>query len=89
MYVAGSGPNLCNVVNFNINWSLENNRIWDIAFNTNDGNPDWWVNLLNKVTYTFNTSNPEISISGSGVSGLDGWGMCPIKLTIFFIILQC
>jgi len=43
MYVTGSGPNLCNVVNFNINWSLENNRIWDIAFNTNDGNPDWWV----------------------------------------------
>ena len=72
LHVIGNGPNLNNVTKFNINWDLPNNGLWQMSVNTNNGQPNWYVDLRTSATYSLNTANPEISISGSGFSGLDG-----------------
>ncbi|SHJ27430.1 PKD domain-containing protein [Aquimarina spongiae] len=74
MYVLGTGgPDLSNVTNFTINWSLENNGLWQLSINTNNGVPDWWVNLIaNSTNQTFNSAQPEITFSGTGITNFDG-----------------
>ena len=72
LHVIGNGPNLNNVTKFNINWDLPNNGLWQMSVNTNNGQPNWYVDLRTSATYSLNTANPEISFSGSGFSGLDG-----------------
>ncbi|GAA4272993.1 hypothetical protein GCM10022258_22870 [Aquimarina gracilis] len=73
IYVLGNGgPNLDNVTNFNINWDLANNGLYVFAINTNNGQPDWYVDLRSSLTYNFNTANPDATFSGTGITGLDG-----------------
>ena len=72
LHVIGNGPNLGNVTNVSFNWSLENNGLWEFSMRTNDGNPDWYVNLNTSLTHNFGSSNPAVTISGSGFTGLDG-----------------
>ncbi|MBQ4819027.1 glycoside hydrolase family 48 protein [Aquimarina sp. MMG016] len=73
IYVLGNGgPNLDNVTKFNINWDLANNGLYQFSMNTNNGTPDWYNDFLPKVTQNFNASQPEITITGSGFTGLDG-----------------
>ncbi|SNR17254.1 glycosyl hydrolase family 8 [Tenacibaculum jejuense] len=72
IFVLGNGPDLSNVTNFGINWGLANNGLWQLSMSTNNGSPSWWVNFLPKVTQNFNQSKPEITITGSGFTGLDG-----------------
>ncbi len=73
IFVLGNGgPNLDNVTNFTINWDLANNGLYQFSMNTNDGNPGYWNDFLPKVTQNFNTAQPEIAITGSGFTGLDG-----------------
>lgn len=72
-HVLGSGgPNMSNVSNFTINWDLNNNGLYQLSINTTNGNPSWWMDLKTYATYSLNTSNPELSFSGTGISGLDG-----------------
>ncbi|MFD2565328.1 cellulase family glycosylhydrolase [Aquimarina rubra] len=74
MYILGSGgPDLSNVTNFTINWDLQNNGLWQFSMNTNDGVPSWWNDLKNNVTsQNFNSSQPSITLSGTGFPNLDG-----------------
>ncbi|WP_378177115.1 cellulase family glycosylhydrolase [Aquimarina sp. SS2-1] len=74
MYVLGSeGPDLSNVTNFTINWDLQNNGLWQFSMNTNNGIPSWWNDLKNNVTsQNFNSSQPSITLSGTGFPNLDG-----------------
>ena len=72
MHVIGSTSTLSNVNKFTINWSLENNGLWDISYNTSNGSPNWYVSLMGKVTQTFASASPSMTISGSGISILDG-----------------
>ncbi len=74
IYVLGTGgPDLSNVTNFTINWSLENNGLWQLSMNTSNGAPGWWVDLTTSITsQSFNASQPEVTFSGSGFAGLDG-----------------
>ena len=73
IYVLGNGgPNLDNVTKFNINWDLANNGLYVFAINTNNGQPNWYVDLRSSLTYSFNTASPEASFSGTGITGLDG-----------------
>lgn len=72
-YVLGTGgPSLTNVTTFTINWDLPNNGLWQFSFNTNNGVPSWWVDLLPKITKNLNVASPSLKITGSGISGLDG-----------------
>ncbi len=73
IYVLGTGgPDLANVTKFNINWDLANNGLYVFAINTNNGQPDWYVDLKNNLSQSFNTSNPDVTFSETGIAGLDG-----------------
>ncbi|WP_282079992.1 expansin EXLX1 family cellulose-binding protein [Aquimarina algiphila] len=73
IYVIGNGgPNLDNATNFTINWDLANNGLYQFSLGTNNGIPDWYINLLPKITQNFNTTKPSITITDSGFTGLDG-----------------
>lgn len=73
VHVLGEGgPNLDNVTTFTINWSLANNGLYQFSFNTNNGIPNWYLDLRTVSSQTFNSSLPQITITGSGFDGLDG-----------------
>ncbi len=66
------GPNLSNVTSFNINWDLQNRGLYQIAMQTNNGQPNWYVDLSSKATHTFASASPGVKFTGSGFSGMDG-----------------
>jgi hypothetical protein len=71
-YVVGTGgPSLTNVTNFTINWDLPNNGLYQFSFNTNNGKPTWWLDLLPKISRSLNIASPSCKITGSGIAGLD------------------
>ncbi len=72
IHVIGNGPNLDNVTNFTINWDLQNQGLWQLSMNTNNGQPTWWQDLRNFSTNNFTQNQPSITFSGSGFPGLDG-----------------
>ena len=61
--------NLSSVNKFTINWDLNNNGLYQFSFNLNTA--PWYVNFSN-ASQNFNESSPEISLSGTGIDGLDG-----------------
>ncbi len=73
IYVLGTGgPDLSNVTDFTINWDLSNNGLYQFSMLTNNGVPSWWNDLLPRVSHTFGSAQPAVTISGSGFAGLDG-----------------
>jgi endoglucanase len=72
VYTIGQNPpNLSNVTNAVINWSLSNNGLWQLSFNTNNGVPTWWLDMRTSVQ-NFAQSQPAITFSGTGITNLDG-----------------
>ena len=65
-------PDMSQVNNVALNWDLPNNGLWDFGMNTSDGNPNWYVRLIDKIEHTFGDNNPGCTISGSGFDGFDG-----------------
>ena len=55
-----------------INWDAPNNGLWQFSLQTNDGNPSWWNDIRNKMTYSFNTPQPQFTIKNSGFPGFEG-----------------
>lgn len=72
IYVIGNGPDLSNVVSTTIGWDLQNNGLNQLSFNTDDGFPDWWIDLRNYSSHNFNRSQPDITFSNTGIPGFDG-----------------
>ncbi|WP_158655081.1 glycoside hydrolase family 9 protein [Flavivirga eckloniae] len=73
IHVLGTGgPNLGNVTTFTINWDLNNNGLYQFSINTNNGTPNWYVDLRSSLTYSYNTPQPDATFSGTGIPGLDG-----------------
>jgi endoglucanase len=73
MYVLGSGgPASSNFKKFQINWDLASNNLIQFAYSTKDGVPDYYVDLKGKFSQNFNASSPSITITNSGINGLDG-----------------
>ncbi|PPK84558.1 putative secreted protein (Por secretion system target) [Neolewinella xylanilytica] len=72
-YVLGSGgPNLGNLRNLTINWDAPNNGLYQFAINTDNGSPNWYVDLRSTMTWNFGTAQPDLTLTGSGFPGLDG-----------------
>jgi Glycosyl hydrolase family 48/Secretion system C-terminal sorting domain/Divergent InlB B-repeat domain len=72
VYTLGQGaPNLSNVTNAVINWSLPNNGLWQLSFNTNNGVPNWWIDMRNSLQ-NFAQPKPAITFNGTGIANLDG-----------------
>ncbi|UII27506.1 PKD domain-containing protein [Fulvivirga maritima] len=73
VHVLGTGgPNLSNVSNMGINWSLQHNSVWQFSMSTNNGSPSWWNDLRTVSTISFVTTSPSITFQNSGFAGLDG-----------------
>lgn len=73
IYVLGTGgPDLSNVTDFTINWNLQNNGLYQFSMLTNNGTPDWWNDFLGRVTQNFASTSPQVTITASGFTGLDG-----------------
>ncbi|WP_298543892.1 glycoside hydrolase family 48 protein [uncultured Aquimarina sp.] len=73
IFVLGTGgPDPSNIREFTINWNLENNGLYQFAINTNNGTPDWYIDLRGSLTHNFNAPQPEAVLSGTQVTGLDG-----------------
>ena len=71
-HIIGEGPSLDNVTRFSINWNLQNNACYQLSFNTNDGRPNWWIDLRRYANIQFGKTMPEISFSNTGIPGFDG-----------------
>ncbi len=73
IYVFGGGaPNLDNIASLSINWDLGNNGLYQFSMNTTNGIPNWYNDLSSGSTQNFNSAEPQITISGSDITGLDG-----------------
>lgn len=72
VFVLGNGPDLSSIVDFTMNWNLNNNGLYQFSINTNNGVPSWWNDLVPTITQNFNQPQPEITFSNSGFTGLDG-----------------
>ncbi|NME68660.1 glycosyl hydrolase family 8 [Flammeovirga aprica] len=71
-HVLGNGPDLSQVNNISVNWSKEGNQIWDFSMRTNNGVPNWYVDLKGSITHTLGSASPSITFTNSGINGLDG-----------------
>ncbi|NME69567.1 glycoside hydrolase family 48 protein [Flammeovirga aprica] len=73
IFVLGNGgPDLSNMRDFTINWDLANKGLYQFSFNSNNGQPNWYVDLLSKVAHTFDAAEPSVTVTASGIPGFDG-----------------
>jgi endoglucanase len=73
MYVLGTGgPSATNLKSLKINWNLGTNTLTQFAYNTDNGVPEFYVDLRSKITQNFSATKPAITITNSGYPGLDG-----------------
>ena len=66
------GPDVSTIRRFRINWNNSANRLYQFAVNTTNGIPSHYVNLMDGIDFNFNTANPEVTLTGTGLSGWDG-----------------
>jgi endoglucanase len=69
VYTLGTGaPDLSNVNNAVLNWSLANNGLWQLSFNLSKA--PYWIDMRNNVQ-NFKDARPAITFNGTGISNLD------------------
>jgi hypothetical protein len=67
----GTGaPPVTNIKDFKLSWDLPNKGLYDFALDLN-GAP-YYLDLKGKITQTFGQASPAFTLTGSGVTGLDG-----------------
>lgn len=71
-YVLGNGgPDLSTVSLLSIHWDAQNNGLWNFSFNLFNTAP-YYIDLKTKSTNTFGSASPSITLSNTGIAGLDG-----------------
>ena len=73
VYVLGNGgPDVSQIRRFRINWNASRNGLYQFAVNTANGVPSHYVDLLDSMTFNFNSANPEMTLTNTGLTGWDG-----------------
>jgi uncharacterized protein YjdB len=73
LFIFGTGgPNASKFKKFQINWNPTTNSLGQFAYTTSDGIPAFYNDLRTKITQTFGSTSPAVTITNSGINGLDG-----------------
>ncbi|WP_378187022.1 polysaccharide lyase [Aquimarina sp. W85] len=70
--LGNNGPNLDNLREFSINWDPFNDSLHKFAVKTKDGFPRWYISFVETMSFQLKNANPEITLTNTGVAGLDG-----------------
>ncbi|MDO5577531.1 MAG: Ig-like domain-containing protein, partial [Fibrobacter sp.] len=63
-------PVMSNVTGVQVNWNLRDKGLHGFGIDMNV--VPWYIGLSSKITHSFANANPECTINGSGINGLDG-----------------
>ena len=73
VFVLGeNGPNLSNVNGFAFSYNADQGQIYNMAIQTTDGKPSYYISLQGKIENNLRQASPSISFTGSGITGFDG-----------------
>ncbi|WP_051476053.1 glycoside hydrolase family 9 protein [Aquimarina megaterium] len=73
IHVLGQGgPDFSNVTHFVLNWDNRNNGLYQFSMNTNNGVPNWYVDMLGKITHNLKAASPSVTLTGTGFPKFDG-----------------
>ena len=65
------GPNLSSVSMLAINWDQQSNGLWNFSLNLYNTAP-YYIDLKTKSTNTFGSAAPSLTLTNTGIPGLDG-----------------
>ncbi len=65
------GANFDNISGFSLNWDLANNGLWQIAIQTSNGQPAYYIDLKPKTLHTLGNAAPSITFTNTGIPNLD------------------
>jgi endoglucanase len=85
VHVLGTHAAITNITAFTINWDLPNKGLYQFSINTNNGIPNWYVDLRTNMTYKFDAAGASAKITGSG-AGLDGDYYVTVKSGNFVLV---
>ncbi|GAA3522168.1 hypothetical protein GCM10022393_40880 [Aquimarina addita] len=86
IYVLGEGGPDMDIVNkFTINWDLANNGLYQFSFNLNAS--PWYVNF-SESNQNFNEPSPSITLTETGIAGLDGSYYATVDEGNFVLVSQ-
>ena len=67
------GPDVKNIKDFKITLNASNNSLDNFELHTNNGNPNWYVDLKNNVVNkSLNSSSPSLTLAKTPIKNLDG-----------------
>lgn len=66
------GPDLYNVRNLTINWDVNNSGLWQFSMLTDNGQPNWYIDLRNFSNSNFDAVPSVVKVKNSRIANFDG-----------------